>query len=753
MKRYLYLIALLLFPTVLFAQQLAPAPDISIGANGGSSNLYSGWPLIVHLMIMNSNNGNPNGNSDPLVISVPNGVWTDALSLTVLSSSGTAVQWPLKLVGTPSDAVLTLATTEYVQASWQMSSTDVSAIPPGDYTIGATIQVSNSNGWNGLVQSVPLSITVGPEPTLTPDQQAEKTFQASEFAVNSDDLVSAVTATQQLRTAQPDNPGAAAIAANVLNLAGYGALAFLESSDALDTFYRLNPAPVEAPFNFLPSYQQLLTDMATPDDSVLPTTTIESPASLTFSPNTQLLTLAATVTSSTDVEGGTVTFSISGIVGSAISQPVTAGSTTATFNVPGGTPAGSYSIQASYGGTSSFTASSDASATLNITKAAPAITWINPADITQGTALGPIQLNATANVPGTFVYTPPSGTVLLAGPAQLLSVSFTPTDLAGYNGASASVRINVAPAALLPLTIAASNVTQQYGQSSPPLNNVTYTGFASGDGPASLTGALLCTTSAKSSSPVGTYPITCSGLSSTKYKITLVPGTLSITKAPLTITAVSTSRLFGQPNPLLTASFSAFANGDNLASLSGALSCSTSATSTSSVTGIPYPITCSGVTSPNYAITFIPGLLTITKATPIITWSNPLDLELGSPLGAAQLNASANVPGAFVYAPPAGTILPAGNAQTLSVAFTPTDTTDYNSANASVITNVKAVPGDLNGDGVVNCADLAIIKASFGKKTGQSGFDPRADVNGDGIVNVIDLAFVSRQLPAGTVCK
>lgn len=62
------------------------------------------------------------------------------------------------------------------------------------------------------------------------------------------------------------------------------------------------------------------------------------------------------------------------------------------------------------------------------------------------------------------------------------------------------------------------------------------------------------------------------------------------------------------------------------------------------------------------------------------------------------------------------------------------------------------VPGDLDGDGVVGCADLAIVKASFGKRAGQAGFDPRADVNGDRIVNVIDLATVSRAVPAGTRC-
>jgi len=67
-------------------------------------------------------------------------------------------------------------------------------------------------------------------------------------------------------------------------------------------------------------------------------------------------------------------------------------------------------------------------------------------------------------------------------------------------------------------------------------------------------------------------------------------------------------------------------------------------------------------------------------------------------------------------------------------------------------TVVRLTLGDVNTDGVVNCVDLGIVKASFGKKTGQPGFDPRADVNGDGVVNVLDLSAVARQLLAGTVC-
>lgn len=64
-----------------------------------------------------------------------------------------------------------------------------------------------------------------------------------------------------------------------------------------------------------------------------------------------------------------------------------------------------------------------------------------------------------------------------------------------------------------------------------------------------------------------------------------------------------------------------------------------------------------------------------------------------------------------------------------------------------------AVLGDLDGDGQVNCADIAIVRAAFGKKLGQAGFDDRADTNHDKVVNVRDLAFVSRYLPAGVVCR
>jgi len=74
------------------------------------------------------------------------------------------------------------------------------------------------------------------------------------------------------------------------------------------------------------------------------------------------------------------------------------------------------------------------------------------------------------------------------------------------------------------------------------------------------------------------------------------------------------------------------------------------------------------------------------------------------------------------------------------------------SASASVSVSIVAVPGDVNGDGVVDCLDLELVKAAFGTKTGQPGFNPAADVNHDGVVNVLDLSYVARMVPAGTTC-
>src|SRR5579863_5755594 len=84
-------------------------------------------------------------------------------------------------------------------------------------------------------------------------------------------------------------------------------------------------------------------------------------------------------------------------------------------------------------------------------KSTPTITWPQPAGITNPTPLGAAQLDATANVAGTFAYNPAAGTVLDAG-THTLSATFTPADSSTYNNATASVTITVNPPAPPPPT-------------------------------------------------------------------------------------------------------------------------------------------------------------------------------------------------------------------------------------------------------------------------------------------------------------
>ncbi len=83
---------------------------------------------------------------------------------------------------------------------------------------------------------------------------------------------------------------------------------------------------------------------------------------------------------------------------------------------------------------------------ITVVKADPVISWDQPDPIVFGTELDDTQLNAESDVPGTFQYTPPAGTVLDVGDDRVLSVTFTPIDTSNFNSASASVLIDVAAA-------------------------------------------------------------------------------------------------------------------------------------------------------------------------------------------------------------------------------------------------------------------------------------------------------------------
>ena len=148
--------------------------------------------------------------------------------------------------------------------------------------------------------------------------------------------------------------------------------------------------------------------------------------------------VTVTITSPTTVPTGSITLTIGN--NAPLTQPVSS-SGTATFQVSG-LPVGTYPLIANYAAQYWY-GQTQAFGTLTVQQATPAITWPAPVAINQGAPLTSAQLNATSPVAGSFVYTPPGGTVLGAGNSQRLSVAFTPTDTVNFAGASGSTTINV----------------------------------------------------------------------------------------------------------------------------------------------------------------------------------------------------------------------------------------------------------------------------------------------------------------------
>ena len=166
-------------------------------------------------------------------------------------------------------------------------------------------------------------------------------------------------------------------------------------------------------------------------------------------------------------------------------------------------------------------------------KVRPAVLWKRPGGMAYGSPLGSTQLDATSSVPGTFVYSPPEGTVLGAG-EHTLSVLFTPDDPAAYASVSSTISQTIVPANL---HLQIDNVSRVYGTRNLDLTGIL-TGIVGDDAVAftlSVAGGALLS--------AGTYPIhsVVSGDKLSAYTLSETGGTLTITKAPTRL-SISTNR-------------------------------------------------------------------------------------------------------------------------------------------------------------------------------------------------------------------
>ena len=160
------------------------------------------------------------------------------------------------------------------------------------------------------------------------------------------------------------------------------------------------------------------------------------------------------------------------------------------------------------------------------------------------------------------------------------------------------------------LTAVVDNETRAYGEVNPTFS-ATFSGFVNGEDENVITSKTLSCT-ATSTSNVGDYAITLSNVQATNYTVTSTTnGTLTVTKAPLTMTAKNKSVTYGSNLPTLEATYTGLKNGETAPAWTTAPAITTTATTGCQVG--EYPITITGAVARNYDLTVNGGTLTVTK--------------------------------------------------------------------------------------------------------------------------------------------
>ncbi len=307
-----------------------------------------------------------------------------------------------------------------------------------------------------------------------------------------------------------------------------------------------------------------------------------------------------------------------------------------------------------------------------VAKAAPAISWPTPEKIVYGIALGGAQLNASASIPGKFEYSPTPGEMLPPG-MHTLSVTFTPADTANYNPSHATVSLAVAKAK--------SEI--QWPLPAP----ITYG--------TQLSSAQLCA----ASSVQGSFdynPGLGAVLAAGEHKVSVVftPAdalgySTSRTAVSVTVAKAKPAIKWGAPDPIPHGVALSTIQLNAVAPVPGSFAFTPAAGEKIAPGVHELSATFTPTDTLNYSTVSAVVSLTVTEKSPtIVTWPAPSAISYGAALSDIQLNATASVPGTFVYTPSAGHVLAPGK-YTLSASFTPADTGKHATAKATVELEVK----------------------------------------------------------------
>jgi Flp pilus assembly CpaE family ATPase len=296
----------------------------------------------------------------------------------------------------------------------------------------------------------------------------------------------------------------------------------------------------------------------------------------------------------------------------------------------------------------------------------PVVTWPAPESIAYGDKLTLAQLNATSSIEGTLLYTPGPGYVLPVG-THTLWVTFTPADSSRYASLQAATSIVVTRAT--PILSWPKPATIIFGT---PLDDAQLNATAPTHGSFEYSpapGEVL---------PPGrhTLSVTFTPADSTNYTTAQTTVAVTVAKAPCAIKwptpdSITYGTQLSDTQLCAAAPVSGvfeYTPGSGAVLAAGQHRLSTVFAPADTLT---YSTSQSSVS------------LTVAKATPTVAWSKPEPIAQGTALGAKQLNATATVPGSFAYKPTAGEVLAPGEHE-LSVTFTPTDTLNYTTVQATV---------------------------------------------------------------------
>ena len=178
----------------------------------------------------------------------------------------------------------------------------------------------------------------------------------------------------------------------------------------------------------------------------------------------------------------------------------------------------------------------------------------------------------------------------------------------------------------IPLTAHVANNTKVYGDTNPEFN-ITYSGFRDGDSEVGFSVPASISTIVDNSSKVGKYDIVASGAVSDKYEISYIPGTLTVTKAPLSISAGNYTKKQGDAMPVFKASYAGFKNGENESVLTKqpVFSCEANEASAPA----EYAVTISGADAENYDISYEQGRLTVVEADAVVVRAKSYSRQYG----------------------------------------------------------------------------------------------------------------------------